>query len=51
MSHQYRAEYSEEFCLEVVRKSDKKLSTLVAIAHQLGVSLQQIQIWRNQLKC
>ena len=51
MNNHYRAAFSEEFCLEVVRKSDKKLSTLAAIAHHLGVSLQQIHSWRRQLKC
>jgi transposase-like protein len=42
--------YSEEFCLTVVKRSDKKLSSLVAIAHQLGVSLQQVHQWCRQLK-
>jgi transposase-like protein len=42
--------YSEEFCLTVVKQSDKKLSSLVAIAHQLGVSLQQVHKWCRQLQ-
>ncbi len=50
MMRQTKHVYSEEFCLEVVKQSDHKRSTLVAIAHQLGVSLQQIYQWRSQLK-
>ncbi len=49
MMRQTKPVYSEEFCLTVVKRSDKKLSSLVAISHQLGVSLKQIQQWCSQL--
>jgi transposase-like protein len=47
---QTKTVYSEEFCLTVVRKSDKKLSSLTMIAHQLGVSIQQVHQWCRQLQ-
>jgi len=50
MLRQTKQVYSEEFCLKVVKRSDKKLSTLVAIAHRLGVSLPQVHQWCRELQ-
>ncbi|MDX1472859.1 hypothetical protein [Reinekea sp. G2M2-21] len=48
--HQTKPVYSEEFCLTVIKQSDRKFSTLVTLAHQLGVSVKQVQQWCLELR-
>ncbi len=40
--------YTEDFRREAVKRADKKGNTTASVAHDLGISPQQIYNWRRQ---